>query len=148
MRKTVRKTMRRKHGPHRRGVMLMEMTAAALILVAAGALLVQMLFLAARQERAAEARQVAWRVAANRLEILAAKNFTELPAGQPRTEPVPEDLRILLPTAELRTQVTSHENDFVREVRVDVVWKSQAGVAVEPVSLAVWKHRPMTEVEP
>ena len=132
----------------RRGAFLVEVTVAALILTMACAVLVQMLFLAARQERAAEARQVAWRAAANQLELLAAKNWEELPAAEAKTEPAPPEVRQLLPTAELRTRVTSHEDDFVREVRVEIVWQAKSGAEVQPISLAVWKHRPAVEAQP
>lgn len=128
--------------------MLMEVVAAALILVIGCALLTQLLFLSARQERGAEARQLAWRTAANELETLAAKEWTELVPGEPKTEPAPAELRQLLPAAELRTVIKSHEDDFVREVRVEIVWKTKSGAAAEPVRLAVWKHRPAAEAQP
>lgn len=132
----------------RRGMMLVELAAAAVVLVVACALLAQLLFLAARQERAATARQAAWRAAADELELLAAQEWDQLlPAGL-QTEPAPPAVRQLLPSAELRMEVKSHENDFIREIRVEIAWQTQAGTEAEPVRLLAWKHRPAPEDEP
>jgi hypothetical protein len=133
---------------HRRGAFLVEAVAAAFILTISCALLAQMLFLAAKQERVAEARQIAGRAAANQLEKLMAKNWDELPAVDPKDEPAPPEVLQLLPNAKLRTRVTAHEAGFVREVRVEIAWQDKSGMEMEPISLAAWKHRPAAEAQP
>jgi hypothetical protein len=125
-----------------RGFTVFEVAAAATILILAGMLFTQLLFLSVRQERAAQARHVALRVAAIELETLAAREWKELVPTGPTTQPAPPEVRQLLPTAELRTEIQSHENDSVREVCVEIVWRSKSGAAAEPIRLAFWKHRP------
>ncbi len=132
----------------RRGSLLVEVTAAAVIVVVCCALLAQMLFLIARQERTAEARQVAWLSAANRLEQLLAREWADLPVAEAAEGKVPAELLRLLPTAQMRTQVIAVEDGAARQVSVEIVWRDQAGVSVQPVSLSAWKHRPPTEVQP
>lgn len=132
----------------RRGSLLVEVTAAAVIVIVCCALLAQMLFLIARQERTAEARQVAWLVAANRLEDLVAKEWADLPVADAASDKVPAELLRLLPSAKMHSQVIASEEDTARQVRVEISWTDRAGLAVQPVSLSAWKHRPAAEAQP
>jgi hypothetical protein len=132
----------------RRGLAVVEVSAASMVLVICFALLAQLLYLIARQERSAEIRGVAVRTAANQLEALLAKRFEDLEMHEQAEAAVPDELLRLAPSAILKTAVTASDDENSKQIRVDVAWRSAQGVLVSPVSLTAWKHRPATESQP
>ncbi|WP_145094344.1 hypothetical protein [Anatilimnocola aggregata] len=127
----------------------MELAAAGVVLVACLALFAQILFLVGKQERAAEARQVALRTAANRLETLLAKNWDELTVTEPTAEAASAEVLALIPSATMSVQVSLATEPVdqppAKQIRVEVSWTDSAGAFVQPVGLSAWKHQPRPE---
>lgn len=132
----------------RRGFTLIEISAAAFIMMATFALLAQVLLLVQRQERAAEARQLATQEAANRLERTMTLDWDKLTVGERVEHSVSAELTRLLPSAKLFLQVEQEALLEAKRVRVEISWQGPAGVAVQPIVLTAWKHRPAAEAQP
>jgi len=122
---------------------MVELSATAVILIVCMVLFAQLLALIGKQERIADARQVALRTAANRLEGLLAKDFAELPLAGNTESPALELLE-LLPSAEMKVQVSAVESaaeqPAAKQIRVEITWLDAAGVRVPGVALSAWKH--------
>jgi prepilin-type N-terminal cleavage/methylation domain-containing protein len=129
-------------GRSRRGMTLIEMAAALVILSAAMVALVQFVGLAARQRRASYQRQAALMEVANQAERLALLGWDEV-APDKLTKWEPSDvLAAAVPQSERRIIVTEQsELPVSRRIRLRVSWTGAAGQQVEPVELTIWKFR-------
>jgi hypothetical protein len=126
----------------RRGVAIVEITAASLVLIMAIMLLAQLLHLVARQERASEAREAAVRTAANELEAMLAEDWEALTIDEGIEVSPPEALRQLLHSVTVKRQVSAGEDASGKQLRVQVSWRDASGELVSSVTLVAWKHRP------
>jgi Tfp pilus assembly protein PilV len=132
----------------RRGISVLEVSAASVVLIMAFMLLAQMLVLIARHERNAEAREVALREVANQLEVALARSWEDWKIGELQELTPAKEVLALLPTAKLTTQVSAGEDADSKQLRMELTWKDSTGEFVSPVSLVAWKHRPRREGQP
>jgi hypothetical protein len=126
----------------RRGVAIVEISAASLVLIMAIMLLAQLLYLVARQERASEARELAGRTAANELEAMLAEDWEELQIDEGIDVSPPEEVLRILRSATLKRQVLAGHDASSKQLRVELAWHDASGEPVSPVTLVAWKHRP------
>ena len=131
----------------RRGVSLLELMVATMLLAAIMTVCLQMLTVTAAQHRALEDRQTAIREAANLMERLSAKAWDDLTAESVRDVQLSEQARRSLPDANLEIKLTSPpitssdgEPDTKR-IAVAVHWQQRAGEPRRHVQLVAWRYR-------
>lgn len=125
----------------RRGVSVVEVSAASVVLICAFMLLAQLLYLIGRQERSAEARELAVQTVANELEAMLAEDWEALTIGEAQETKAPEEVRSLLSNLSLKRQVLAGEEAASKQLRVELTWRDSTGTLVSPVTLVAWKHR-------
>jgi hypothetical protein len=140
--------MIRRHPRARRGLAIVEITAASVLLIACFALLAQLLFLIAREDRAIEARQAATCAVANELEAVMARDWADLGVGEPLEVDVPPQVLALLPSASMRTHIEAGAEEGSKRIRVEIDWTDASGNTVAPISLTAWKHRRSQDEQP
>lgn len=127
----------------RRGLSILEVTMALLILSFAVAGLLQILTVAASQRRATEIRRLALEEIANQAEQIALVPWEELTAEKLATRQASADLLAAAPSAELT--VTAGEDagpPNAKRVHIAVAWTTPAGESPQPVQLTIWRHQP------
>jgi Tfp pilus assembly protein PilV len=125
-----------------RGLSVLEVTLALLVLTVAVTALAQLLAMAAAQRRASEERRLARQEVANQAERIALMSFDELTAEKLAALPASDDLLAALPAAKLQATVAEEAGPPAsKRVRLEVHWTNAAGIELEPVGLTVWKHR-------
>jgi hypothetical protein len=126
----------------RRGIMLLELAAAATLL---GALLVTSLQLAAAlalQRRATEERQIATLEIGNVLERVAARSWAELKRGTAVAEHLSPTALGRLRAAELIVEITaSTARPPAKRIVVSLRWRDVHGEMVAPLRVATWRYR-------
>lgn len=123
----------------RRGITIVELVAALVLLGVAYSLTVSMLASVALQRRSAEQQQVALQHAANLLERTAARSWADLPTGRLSTPDPPANLTAVLPELDQRVEVTETKQDEnAKRVTVTLSWRNRAGQIVAPVQLTTW----------
>ena len=127
---------------HHRAFTVLEVAIAAVLFVASAVVVAQLLHLIARQERATDARQLALRAVANRLEVLQAQAWEQLEVRKPMEETVPENVLLFQKSAKMHSEVVAVEEGAARQIRVWIEWRDPAGNPVQPLELSAWKHRP------
>jgi hypothetical protein len=126
----------------RRGLSVLEVTAALLIVAFAMTGLTQMLSLSAAQRRASETRRLAQEEVANQAERIALLAWDETTEERLTAQEISEGLRTLLPSAKLSLALTEEAGPpLARRIDIAVVWVAADG-EVDPVRLTVWKHQP------
>jgi type II secretory pathway pseudopilin PulG len=126
----------------RRGMTLVEAGVALVVVAAAGLALVQLVALAARQQRAAEIRLLAVQEVANQAERVALRNWDEAAVGQATSwEPGPELAERARRPACRMTVTEEAGPPPARRILLQVDWLDAAGQRVSPVELTVWKFR-------
>jgi prepilin-type N-terminal cleavage/methylation domain-containing protein len=129
--------------PRRRGMTLIEMTVALVILGVAMVALLQLVAASARQRRTAEQRRIALQEVANQAERLALASWDEIAPGELTTWQPSAELTAVTPQALCRAEVSEDEGPPpARRIRLEVTWQNSAGLEVEPVELTIWKFRP------
>jgi hypothetical protein len=125
-----------------RGLSVLEVTAALLIVAFAMTGLTQMLSLSAAQRRASETRRLAQEEVANQAERIALLAWDETTEERLTAQEISEGLRTLLPSAKLSLALTEEAGPpLARRIDIAVVWVAADG-EVDPVRLTVWKHQP------
>jgi len=123
-----------------RGMTLVEMLAALLVLGAAMAALLQLVALAAQQRRGMNERRLALLEVANRAERIALLPWDETNPEKLKGWPPSEDLLAALPTAQCSVTVTDEPGSpRGRRIRLEVLWMNSVRQPVEPVTLTVWR---------
>ncbi|MBW3598264.1 MAG: type II secretion system GspH family protein [Planctomycetes bacterium] len=129
----------------RRGVTILELTVAIIL---AGVLLAgvgQLLTVVAAQQREGERRAAAMHEAANQMERLAARPWSELTSESAADLQLSEEAAEALPEGMLSVMVNEVESgedaDAIpgRRIEVAVSWRNSAGRQVEPVRLVAWR---------
>jgi prepilin-type N-terminal cleavage/methylation domain-containing protein len=134
----------RNHSPYaRRGMTLLEVGVALVILATAMVALVQLLSLSARQRRVDDQRSLALLELANHAEELAVIPWNELtPENLAKWQP-PAELVALLPSARCHAEVHEEEGPpAARRIGLQIVWTNAVGEEVAPVELTLWRHAP------
>lgn len=131
-----------RHNRHRRGISVLEVTLALLVLGVAITGLVQLIATAAAQRRVSETRRLAAQEVANQAERLALLSWDELTAERLAAVQPSELLLATVPTARLQATVTPEAGlPEAKRVRIEVQWTDASGQSPAPIGLTVWKHQ-------
>jgi prepilin-type N-terminal cleavage/methylation domain-containing protein len=127
----------------RRGMTLLEVGVALVILAAAMATLVQLVGVSTRQRRANDQRSAALQEIANEAERLATIPWNDLAPEELTTWQPSAVLTSVLPAAECRVTVTEESGPpHARRLELRVAWKNAVGDQVAPVELTLWRYAP------
>jgi len=126
----------------RRGMTMLELLLAGVLLGVLMTVCLQMLSAAAAQRRAADDRQTAVREAANLMERLSTVSFDALtPEGVGQVQ-LSDVARRALPGGELEVQLSSPpEQPGAKRIVVLLRWQDRTGRFVRPVRLVAWRYR-------
>ena len=133
----------------RRGSMFLEVCMAIVVVAAALVVIAQLLVVAARQQRALDQRLLATREAANLMERVMARPWSELTDTRLTDLALSPGAASRLPGSRLSIQIIPHdEQPGFKEIRVQVDWLNRADQRGLPVQLVAWKHRLEVESPP
>lgn len=125
----------------RRGMTLLEVGVALVILAAAMAALVELLSLSARQRRLDDQRSLALVELANHAETLAVLPWEELTPETLATWQPSADFAALLPSAECDARVEEEAGPPpARRIELRIAWTNSVGEQVTPVQLTLWRY--------
>jgi len=126
----------------RRGLSLLELTVAMIILGGLMSLCVKWVVATGGQQREAQWRAAALREAANAMERLAAQSWEELSAERAATVGLSEEARQSLPGGALVVHVTQAAGEpESKEIAVTVRWRPRPETPEAHVRLVAWKFR-------
>lgn len=129
-------------GRRRRGISVLEVTLALLVLGVAITGLLQLIATAAAQRRVSETRRLAAQEVANQAERVALLSWDELTAERLAAVQPSELLLASVPSAKLQATVTAEAGPpEAKRVRIEVQWTDATGQSPAPIGLTVWKHR-------
>ena len=132
--------MQNRKSSDRRGMTLLEVGVALVILAAAMTALVQLLSLSARQRRLDDQRSLALVELANHAESLAMLPWNELTAENLAGWQPSAELAALLPTAECHAQIEEEPGSpSARRIELQIAWTNAVGEQVTPVRLTLWR---------
>src|SRR5262245_51696103 len=127
----------------RRGISVLEMSLALLIVTFAIGGLLQILTLAAGHRRTTEVRRLAVQVLANQAEQISLLAWDQLTPEKLAERKASDALLEAAPSARLKVTVAEETGPPVaKHVHLEVSWNSPDGDAVEPVRLTIWRHQP------
>lgn len=126
----------------RRGMSLMEVTVAGVLLGVLLAVCLQMLAAMAGHRRALEERQTAIVEASNVIERLSAAPWDALVQEEVAAIDLSDWAKGALPEGRLDVEVTpSGDSPEARRIVVAVHWRDASGNAARPVRLVAWRYR-------
>ncbi len=126
----------------RRGLTLLELTVAMVILGALMSLCVKWVAAAGGQQREARWREAALREAANVMERLTAQPWEKLSQELASSASLSEEVRGSLPDGALTVQVTEAAGEPPsKEIAVTVRWRPRPETPEAQVRLVAWKFR-------
>jgi hypothetical protein len=126
---------------NRRGLTLLEVGVALVVLSAAMMALVQLVGVAARQRRAADQRLVALQEVANEAERLAVAPWNDLATEKLTIWQPSAELSELLPAADCRVNIREEAGPpAARRIELCVAWTNAVGEQVAPVELTLWRY--------
>jgi type II secretory pathway pseudopilin PulG len=127
----------------RRGVTILELSIAIILVGAVLAGIAQLLSAVSAQQRESERRLAALHEAANQMERLATLAWSELTSEGMGPRELSPEAAAALPQGSLRILVTDAAGgaDSIegKRVSVEVAWRNSAGREVKPVRLAAWR---------
>jgi type II secretory pathway component PulJ len=127
----------------RRGLNLMEMVVATVVMTLLLVVLAQFLGALAQQRRVAARRLLAVEEAANAMEQAAALGYSELTPERLQNIQLSEQARKSLPQAALTVRVTQPaEKPASKRITVELSWQNHAGQTGSPVRLTAWRYKP------
>jgi Tfp pilus assembly protein PilE len=125
----------------RRGMSLLEMAVAGVLLVVLAAVCVKFFAAAALQRKGMEQRQTALREAGNIMERLFARPYDELTAESAAKITLPAEVVHYLPKAELKIDLAAAgEGSPGKRISIVIRWQDSEGQWVEPARLVAWRH--------
>jgi hypothetical protein len=127
---------------NRRGMTLMELAVAGVLLTALLTISAQIMTATAAQRRIADQRRLAVFEAANVMERMAAHAWTDLTPEAVAGQQIPTSARKRLPGAELKVEVSSPPADpGAKRLLVSLRWQDDHGRFLSPVTLVTWKYK-------
>jgi Tfp pilus assembly protein PilE len=126
----------------RRGMLLIEMAVAGVLLLALTAVCVKYFAVTAMQRRALDQRQTALSEAANIMELLTAEPWSNLtPETLAKISLSPETKSALI-EGELKIDLTDENTKpNAKRITVTIRWQDQNGQWIEPVRLVAWRYQ-------
>jgi hypothetical protein len=126
----------------RRGYGLVELSVAGLLLAVAMAIVAQTAGWLALERRGAERRQRAMQEAANLMEQLTARPWSELTPELARAQSLSPAGKAVLRDGTLDVAIAPTEGDASsKTIAVRIGWGGTSGTAPAPVRLVAWVHR-------
>jgi Tfp pilus assembly protein PilV len=126
----------------RRGMMMLEVIVAGVLL---GALLVtclQLVSATVAQRRAADQRQCAIQELANVMERIAARPWAELTTAALAAEKLSPTAGDQLPGAELKVEVyTEAKQPDAKRITAALRWQDRSGRLVAPATITTWRYK-------
>lgn len=125
----------------RRGFTLVEMIGTCLLLGAMLSMTVPMVLLVARERQTVEQRQFAVQHAANLLEIVSSRHWSELTAGEMAIPEADADLSNVLPNLERSVVVKNFDSTpEARQITALIRWRNPSGQVGQPIRLSTWVY--------
>ncbi len=125
----------------RRGMSLMEVSTAIVLLGALATVVMQALEWTLVERRETDRREVAMLEAANAMERLAATKWESLSPRESAEKPLSAVAKQMLPSGRLTTEIKAAGDDpAARRLVVEVHWLNRAGEEARPVRLTTWVH--------
>lgn len=124
----------------RRGVTLLEVCVALVVLAAAMTALAQLIAANGRQRRTNDQRLAALQEVANEAERLATLPWDELSQDKLTTWQPSQELAAVLPAAQCAVQMSDETGPpRARRITLSVAWTNAVGQGVAPVDLTFWR---------
>lgn len=128
--------------PMRRGFTMLEMVAAAAMLLALLAVSLKFFHATADYRRTVRQREMATQEVANLMERLAAIPWKELTAGKAQRVELSELARRTLPGAKLTIEVIQPADEpAAKRIAVALAWEDASRRLGQPVRLTAWRYR-------
>jgi hypothetical protein len=137
--------------PRRRGIFLLEMGVAGVLLLAFAMLCVKYFAVSAIQRRTLDQRQSAQMEASNIMERLFARPPSATGLASATHELTPEaisnislspEIQAILPGGELKIDLADDDqNVATKRITVTIRWRDRGGAWVRPVRLAAWRRQ-------
>lgn len=126
----------------RRGMMMMELIVACVLLGTLLAVCVQMLSAVASQRRAAERRQCAMQELGNVMERIAVRPWSKLSTATLVGEKPAAAVAALLPEADLKIEVVAMPNEpEAKRITAILCWQEGEGRPVARAALSTWRYK-------
>ncbi len=127
----------------RRGISLLELAAAGVLLAVILAVCAQFFRASAKQRRGLEARRIAMQEVANAMERLCAQPWEQVtPEGAGPIE-LSEDAEQTLPGGQVEIDVLQPDDEpGAKRITVELRWEPEVGQPPRRVRLVAWKYRP------
>lgn len=126
----------------RRGLGLIEIAAALVLLSALATLVVQIVAWSAAEHRSTQRREIAIAEAANAMERLAASDAQSLKPHATTEIPLSPTAEAMLPRGKLTSEIAeAKDSPDDKRIVVEVNWLNQAGEPESPVRLVTWVWR-------
>lgn len=132
-----------RRGRVRRGLTVSELVVAMTILLAAVSVVCQLTYVAARQHAKTGRQDLLAAEAANVMEDLMSRPWSEIDAGVPPVVALSDACRQEAPQAELRVTIEpDSERPALRRISVCIQEPRSPGVSGAPVQLVAWRGAP------
>ena len=126
----------------RKGVTILEVTVAAVLLGTLMMVCLHLLSAASAQRRALDQRQAAIIELSNEMERLSALPWTELTRLKPADERISPWAQAILPEAKLTVELAAPAGDpAARRITASLRWQDPNGRFLPPVTLTAWKYK-------
>jgi Tfp pilus assembly protein PilE len=126
----------------RKGVTILEVTVAALLLGTLMMVCLHLLSATSAQRRALDQRQAAIIELSNEMERLTALPWTELTRLKPADERISPWAQAILPEAKLTVELAAPAGDpAARRITASLRWQDHNGRFLPPVTLTAWKYK-------
>jgi hypothetical protein len=126
----------------RRGIYLLEMAVAGVLLLAVMMLCVRYFAVTATQRRALDHRQAALVEAANIMERITARPWSDLTAEGLAKISISPETKLALPDGELKIDLADEDaKPEAKRITVTIRWQDDQGQWSQTVRLAAWRYR-------
>jgi hypothetical protein len=126
----------------RRGFLLIELLAAGVLLLTLTALCVKYFAVTATQRRTLDQRQTALNEAANIMELLAARPWSDLTAETLAKISLSPESKLFLSDGELKIDIADEDTKpAAKRITVAIRWQDANGNWNQPVRLVAWRYQ-------
>jgi prepilin-type N-terminal cleavage/methylation domain-containing protein len=133
----------------RRGMTVLEMSIALLILTVALGGVLQLVSTAAKQRRTGEERRLALQELANQAERVAILPWDELTEAKLATLKPSAECEAANPTATIAATLAEDDGPpAAKRIRIEVAWTNAVGQQVDPLGVTLWRYAPAEEAQP
>jgi Tfp pilus assembly protein PilE len=127
----------------RRGMLLLEMAVAGVLLLALTTLCVKYITVTAVQRQALEQRQTALFEASNMMERFAAKKYSDLTSETISKTTLSSQAESVLPNGEIKIELADIDaKPAAKRIAITIRWKDRNGLWTQPVRLVAWRYKP------